>query len=808
MSGHNGIGPGAPTSTSRGAESFAVERLLEEARSDEAITCAVVDKLGFERTRKGRTWAIRCPWHADQNPSLDSLAHKGKPNKLNCPVCDHTVDVVDLVREVRNDEFIDAVRFIADTANLTAPSVTNGHTPRTSTPKTRPPVSIEKFHEQRAERHVYRDEEGTELFATVRRIGELIDEATGEVIKDREKRIFQEQPDGRKTLGGVRLVIYRLPELRSADKSTPVFIVEGESCADRLAAEGLVVTCNPLGAGKWRDEYAVMISDAGVESVVVLSDYDEQGRKHAATVAASCSAAGLTVRVLDDINTGGTGSDVVDWLDAEHTTDELIKRASAAKLWSAENADTVEVEDDAEDDAELLLWRPFPTESLPPGARKFTRRAAKAKGVDEAFIGPAALAMISGAAGPGAFRVEPHGKSWQEPIAIWALLVAKSGTNKSAALDMVVEPLNRAERRARAQHANELRELEARGHEDADEPMLRRYVTSDATIEALGSILADTPRGVLMHRDEASGWVGGFARYTGSKDGEAAQWCELHGAGTLRSDRKTVKSLYVPNAAVSIVGGVQPGVLDRTIATEAMTELGLLGRFLLVRPPTRPVKLREQKELDAGTAADWNGLIEALVEHDPIDDGEGPRPHVLRLSEDATERFVSWWDDEHAEAQADAEGAIASFFGKLRGFTLRLAGVDHLVRVARGDSDLMDPIAVESVERAIVLSEWFLHEARRVLAGVEAVAADQRLDEVLDLAVRRGGVLSTRDLSRANRKFGTTEHARQFIGKLVSRGRAEWLSVGTHYTDSNGEKRTVKRSETVARFFDEVEREV
>jgi len=52
-------------------------------------------------------------------------------------------------------------------------------------------------------------------------------------------------------LGGVPRVLYRLPELTNADPGEWVYVVEGEKDVDSFAAQGLVATCNPGGAGKW-----------------------------------------------------------------------------------------------------------------------------------------------------------------------------------------------------------------------------------------------------------------------------------------------------------------------------------------------------------------------------------------------------------------------------------------------------------------------------------------------------------------------------------------------------------------------------
>jgi len=50
----------------------------------------------------------------------------------------------------------------------------------------------------------------------------------------------------------------------------------------------------------------------------------------------------------------------------------------------------------------------------------------------------------------------------------------------------------------------------ARSSQDTDvpkEPLLRRYKSEDATVEKISEILLENPQGILVHRDELSGWL-------------------------------------------------------------------------------------------------------------------------------------------------------------------------------------------------------------------------------------------------------------------------------------------------------------
>jgi 5S rRNA maturation endonuclease (ribonuclease M5) len=89
-------------------------------------------------------------------------------------------------------------------------------------------------------------------------------------------------------------VLYRLGEVREGITSDRwVFVVEGEKDADRLSALGVVATCNPGGAGKWRAGYSEMLRGA---RVAVLPDNDESGRRHARQVAESLAGVAQDVR--------------------------------------------------------------------------------------------------------------------------------------------------------------------------------------------------------------------------------------------------------------------------------------------------------------------------------------------------------------------------------------------------------------------------------------------------------------------------------------------------------------------------------
>jgi putative DNA primase/helicase len=146
------------------------------------------------------------------------------------------------------------------------------------------------------------------------------------------KDFRQRRPNGNGgwiwNLKGVRTVLYRLPQLLKRAAET-VFICEGEKDVHSLEALGLLATCNPMGAGKWRAEYSETLRG---RSVVILPDNDGPGRKHAAAVAAALLRVGCEVRIV----AVPERKDVSEWLGKGGTLEALQTLLSGQMALTAE----------------------------------------------------------------------------------------------------------------------------------------------------------------------------------------------------------------------------------------------------------------------------------------------------------------------------------------------------------------------------------------------------------------------------------------------------------------------------------------
>ncbi|MBT1509475.1 AAA family ATPase [Bradyrhizobium sp. SRL28] len=197
-----------------------------------------------------------------------------------------------------------------------------------------------------------------------------------QVCRFEPKDFRQRRPDGNGgwawSVKGIRHVPYRLPQLLDNDDKV-VCIVEGEKDVDRLWKLGIPASCNPGGAGKWRDELSEFFRGA---DVVIIPDRDPQkthpktkepmfhpdgrpilpGQDHGQAVAQGLQGIAAKVRVLElwkhwpEMPLKG---DVSNWIERGGTAEQLYELIEKTPDWFEQAASGV---------VSVPLLFPFPIE--------------------------------------------------------------------------------------------------------------------------------------------------------------------------------------------------------------------------------------------------------------------------------------------------------------------------------------------------------------------------------------------------------------------------------------------------------------
>lgn len=239
--------------------------------ADDAVS-NVLDRLQKVTRLPAGGWMARCPAHDDKTPSLKIDTGADGRVLIHCHAgCDHELIVAAL--NLNEDDLF--------------PPRPNGAAREIAS-------------------YRYTDELGAPLF---------------DVVRLEPKTFRQRRPDGTWGLGDTRRVLYRLPNVLAAiERGDPIYIVEGEKDVAAIEAAGATATCNPMGAGKWRDEYAQQL--AGATVAIIVADNDDVGVAHAQQVAASLERAQIPHRIV----LPAEGKDAADHLAAGRTLDELVTR--------------------------------------------------------------------------------------------------------------------------------------------------------------------------------------------------------------------------------------------------------------------------------------------------------------------------------------------------------------------------------------------------------------------------------------------------------------------------------------------------
>ncbi len=594
------------------------------------------------------------------------------------------------------------------------------------------------------------------------------------------------QPRYTAAKGGKRGLIFPadgLPAYAGTSLRDPILVAEGASDTACLHTFAFTAVGVPM-AGQAAGELAVLLRD---RHVVLIGDNDPAGRKSVDSLCAALIGACASVRFTFPPD---GHKDVRSWVaDGGAGDADIARLIEEAQNYARPAPATPERPPVPE-------FEPFPTEALPKAAADLVRAGAVSMQVDQAMLGPLALAAMASAVG-NARTIALHA-SWHEPAILWVTVVAPSGSGKSPALELVTRPAERRDAEALREHKEAMKEHAAalavhekamRGWERAsgkgnltatppaapEAPVCERFVTSDVTFEGLAAMLAASPRGMLLACDELAAWLN-FGRYSangGRAASEAARWLPMHRAQPLKVDRKTAPPIRVERAALTVSGLVQPGVLAAAL-TSTDFDSGLVARLLLSMPPI-PTRRWQPGGIPPMVERKYSAMVEKLYGLEIDEDEHGVAvPRALALDEQASELWASFYDSLNADMVGQDERARA-MMSKVEACCARLALVVHLGRVAAGEGAIANVIDSESMDRGIRLANWFRREAERVYARLAEGDDDREARQLLDLVRRKGGSVSGRELVQSSRSFKTVKDAEAALSRLVDAGHGKWV---------------------------------
>ena len=767
--------------------------MIEFTRSEVSTYYAL--RVPALRETSANQWRGPCPVHNGKDHNFAVNAETGEA--ICFSQCGRGWDIIKLEMELIGVDFKTAKAEVFRLVGRIEPEYrhngtpTNGASAGNAAAKSTDPRPWREI-----ECYRYTDAEGRLLYEVVRR-------ERGEGA-EREKTFLIRRPDGRGgwlwNLDGVERVPYRLPQVL---KSETVYLPEGEKDVHTLEGWGLAASCNPGGAGQ-SHLYEKWVAHFRGKHVVVLPDNDAPGRKHAAAVAVALLSVAASVRIVELPDLPDKG-DVTDWQDAGGTLDGLQELTVATAPLNAEAlfelctqwglADGASQHEAAPGAAAHDWPKPEPIQSelppvdafseelLPDCLRPLVRDVAERMQVPMDYPAVVMVLCLAGAVNRRA-TIQPKERDagWIVVPNLWGGIIAPPGYLKSPVIQATTRPLNRIQTDWRQTHEEDLKkhalakeeyELRRAGwreeykkhskngttapdrpDNEPEAPKLRRLVVNDATFEALHQTMSDNPAGILVIRDELTGWWSQLDR--SGREGERAFCLQAWNGDTGHTiDRIGRGTIHVEACCMSMLGGIQPGRL-RSYLVDALEDGpsndGLIQRFqLLVWPETSPDWSYVDRPADVAAEQIVERVFHALVELDP------ENPLHFCFAPDAQELFVGWLTDLEEKIRGEElHPALISHLSKYRSLMPSLALLFELAERAGSEGfegsslpDSQNFVSLEHAQQAAAFCEYLESHARRVYSCIvtpQLRAARELAEKIKDRKVGADGFFSCRDV--------------------------------------------------------------
>lgn len=380
----------------------------------------------------------------------------------------------------------------------------------------------------------------------------------------------------------------------------------------------------------------------------------------------------------------------------------------------------------------------FPLDRLGPFWSGWATSAAAAASCPIDY--PACSLLASIGAAIANVRWPVAGSGWSEPPHLWMGLVGSPSSGKSPGMEAAFGLIRHAEdgmaagfedtrrdyetRKVTAKAARDVWEADVKAAmkegksppsipgaaEEPDAPVRPRIRVGDSTTEKLGALSAGLPRGLLLARDELSGWVANFDRY-GGNGSDRSFYLESYGGRSYRVDRmKSPDPIEIRHLSVGVLGTTQP---DRLAAITGGADDGLACRFLWCWPDKGPrFSLARDPVDDADARYAFTRLLNVGMGSDLYGNPEPVRLRLAKEAEDAIEGFARDIEDR----VENVSGAFSGALGKARGHVLRLATVlEFLWWSGQGSQPEPVEISARAVTTAAgLVGGYFVPMAERV----------------------------------------------------------------------------------------------
>ncbi|AEN91938.1 Hypothetical Membrane Spanning Protein [Priestia megaterium WSH-002] len=399
----------------------------------------------------------------------------------------------------------------------------------------------------------------------------------------------------------------------------------------------------------------------------------------------------------------------------------------------------------------------FPVSLFPKSIEQFVIDTAKALSCPPDFVAMGVLVCTSVAIGNGA--VIEVKNSWVEGASLYCGIIAEPGSAKTPAINKALKPLFELQERNFEEYEslkiqyelekdnyeiefeNWKKEVKNKKKAKAEDkpilpksPILQQLITMDSTMEALQDTLLSNKRGILKLHDELLGFVKGMNQYRSGADRQ--YWLSIWSNEPIIINRKGKEPIRIPKPFVSIIGGIQPDMIEEIVSTgrEGIANDGFIDRFLFCYPDPIPARWTDDdvsEDVLQGYYEIINRIYYSLNEDNP---------KVIRFNNKAKELYTLWYDETERETtEAGFPGTLKGVWKKLKGLHSRVLVIMFMLKWSNSsDSVKMGLIDEESVIYTNYIMDYFKSQAKKVFQTTQSNDEDKKAIKLIEYVKNKG----------------------------------------------------------------------
>ena len=366
----------------------------------------------------------------------------------------------------------------------------------------------------------------------------------------------------------------------------------------------------------------------------------------------------------------------------------------------------------------------FPLEIFPDVVEKYILHCKERLMLNEDFMSGALLWMTSILIG-NSMKIEAK-KGWLESPILFIALVGRAGLGKTPSTKPIIAPVKKINQKKIEDYLNKYKEyeryIEATKKEQAglvpiDKPRKKQILAEDTTIEALINLHNESNKSIGVFKDELDGWFKDMNKYRDGSDKQ--KWLSIWSNESIIVNRVSRPDLYIASPFISVMGGIQPTILDEQFTTENIAN-GFIDRFLFCYPEKITFEQFSLTDLEENISEWWSDSIikisDSVAQFIKKDENDNIIPFICKMS---TEGFKTWiviFNTYSSLQNSDDEiESNKSMIAKIKVYIPRFALIIHFLDCMFHSKDIRETlINKETILKADLLAQYFINQFKKI----------------------------------------------------------------------------------------------